>query len=298
VRVTVVHNPSAGDDTFGEREIRGLLRAAGHTATFRSTKAKGWKAALDDPGDLVVVAGGDGTVAKVARHLAGRGVPMTLLPAGTANNIARTLGLEGDAEELVARWTTGCVTPIDLGIVTGSMGERAFIEGVGLGVFPDLMAESQRLIAKDHTPIDEQIPLNIELMIELLARADPMQCEVTADGKDLSGAYLILEVLNIRSIGPRVEFSSNADPTDGLLDIVAITEAERNVTIDFLRCCSDGKAGSLDVPRVRARQVQLAWEAKPLHIDDDRWPDVDHQSTDRVFAAKIAVEQGVIEILR
>jgi len=298
VRVTVVHNPAAGDDTFGEREIRALLRAAGHTATFRSTRTKGWKAALDDPGDLVVVAGGDGTVAKVARHLAGRSVPMTLLPAGTANNTARTLGLEDDAETLVARWMKGCLTSMDLGIVTGSMGKRAFIEGVGLGVFPDLMAESARRIAKAHTPIDEQIPLNIELMIGLLERAHPMQCEVTADGNDLSGAYLILEVLNIRSIGPRVVFSPNADPADGLLDIVAITEAERNVTIDFLRCCRDGKAGSLDVPRVRARRVQLTWEAKPLHIDDDCWPDVDHPSTDRLFSAAIAVEQGVIDILR
>src|SRR5688500_4560093 len=232
MRVTVLHNPSAGDDTFDRKTLRKLLTAAGHTATYRSTKRKGWEKALDDPGDLAVVAGGDGTVAKVARRLAGRGVPMALLPSGTANNIARSLGLDDDPAALVDRWMTARVTRVDVGFVVGPMGERCFLEGVGLGVFPDLMLESKRRVPKD-TPASEQLPRKLELMIELVEQAHPVPCSVIADGRDLSGSYLILELMNMRSIGPRIVFSPEADPTDGRLEIVAITEADRKLAIDF-----------------------------------------------------------------
>ena len=298
MRVTVVHNPEAGDDSFGETELRAMLESAGYSATYRSTRSTAWMSALDDPGDLVVVAGGDGTVAKVARRLAGRGVPMTLLPAGTANNIARSLGFDAGAEALVARWISARVTPIDLGIIEGSMGERLFIEGVGLGVFPGLMAESDRRIPKRTTPVEEQIPRNLDLMIELVERAVPVQCDLTADGRDLSGAYLFLEVLNICSIGPRVVFTPDADPTDGLLDIVAITPADRTVTIDWLRQCREGRPARLGIQPVRAKCLKLDWEAQPLHIDDERWPDADDSSRARGFSAAIRVEAGAIEILR
>ena len=49
-----------------------------------------------DFGDAVIVAGGDGTVGKVAKRLAGTDVPLVVLPTGTANNIARSLGIGVD----------------------------------------------------------------------------------------------------------------------------------------------------------------------------------------------------------
>jgi len=49
-----------------------LLCAAGHKVNYQSSKEKKWKKALKNPGDIVAVAGGDGTVGKVARRLIGR----------------------------------------------------------------------------------------------------------------------------------------------------------------------------------------------------------------------------------
>ena len=223
---------------------------------------------------------------------------MALLPAGTANNIARSLGLDEHPETLVARWMTARATPVDLGLVSGSMGECWFVEGVGLGVFPKLMSESKRSIPKE-TPASEQITRNLDVMIELLERSNPFYCEVTADGRDLSGPYLILEVMNIRSIGPRIVFSPEADPTDGLLDIVAIAEADRKLAIDFLIRCRDGTPGSFELPCVRARSIQLGWESQPLHIDDDRWPDTDDARSEEhaVYSARVTTEQGAFEVL-
>ena len=73
--------------------------------TYQSTKEKGLEHALEDPGDVVLVAGGDGTVRKAAEFLIGRGVPIALLPLGTANNVSRTLGLSDSVQEVIfARW--------------------------------------------------------------------------------------------------------------------------------------------------------------------------------------------------
>ena len=301
MRVTVLHNPEAGDEELATRKLRTLLASAGHTASCRSTKVKGWKTALDDPGDLVIVAGGDGTVAKVARQLAGRDVPMALVPMGTANNIARSLGVDGDAEALVAGLKTARTLAVDLGLIDRPLRKpRHFIEAAGLGVFPSLMTESERRISKKETPAADQIALNRELMIELLETADPVDVMLVADGEDRSGAYLILEVMNIQAIGPRIDFSSRADPTDGLLDIVAITDADRGATIELLRRCRDGSGELPELPSMRARTVDIQWHLHPMHIDDDQWPDPDDDERDEDsarFAARITVDPGAIRVL-
>jgi len=94
VRITLIHNPGAGrQGATDAKKLRHFLVHHGHDVRYRSVKEKGWKKALKKKADLVVVAAGDGTVAKVARRMVGRGVPLSVLPSGTANNIARTLGL-------------------------------------------------------------------------------------------------------------------------------------------------------------------------------------------------------------
>jgi len=59
----MIHNPDAGDDQqpSGD-ELLGLIRGAGHTTAYQSSKEADWDKALKEPGDLVAVAGGDGIV--------------------------------------------------------------------------------------------------------------------------------------------------------------------------------------------------------------------------------------------
>src|SRR5688572_6478470 len=94
MRVTLVHNPSAGDADHSEQQLAELVRAAGHEVIHHSSKASGLEEALAEPADLVLVAGGDGTVAKVARKLVQKDVLMAILPLGRSNNIARALGID------------------------------------------------------------------------------------------------------------------------------------------------------------------------------------------------------------
>ena len=71
MRVTLMHNETAGAGSSHE-EIESLLERAGCAVTYQSTRKATFENALDRPADLVLIAGGDGTVTKVARRLAGR----------------------------------------------------------------------------------------------------------------------------------------------------------------------------------------------------------------------------------
>ena len=81
--------PPAGDEQHAGEDLVERLEAVGYEARLVSDRKK-LDRQLEDPGELVVVAGGDGSVKAVALALAGRGIPMAILPMGTANNIAKS----------------------------------------------------------------------------------------------------------------------------------------------------------------------------------------------------------------
>src|SRR5687767_10718675 len=133
MRVSVVHNPSAGAVELDRTRLLALLVRAGYRPRYYSTKTEGWKQALHDRAELIIAAGGDGTVAKVARELVGRDVPLAVLPLGTANNIAASMGLGRDPAATVASWATATATPWDLARATGPWGTRSIVEAMGVG---------------------------------------------------------------------------------------------------------------------------------------------------------------------
>ena len=71
MRVTLILNPGAGKGATSPAELERVIRAAGHEVEVRETKKKRIAKALRDPGELVVVAGGDGTVGRAMKALAG-----------------------------------------------------------------------------------------------------------------------------------------------------------------------------------------------------------------------------------
>jgi len=93
MRILLVHNPKAGSEEHQGEDLIKVLTRAGQKAIYESSKAKGMAKALKKI-DLVLVAGGDGTVSEVACRLVAlkSKVPLSMLPLGTANNFARTLG--------------------------------------------------------------------------------------------------------------------------------------------------------------------------------------------------------------
>ncbi|SEN76841.1 diacylglycerol/lipid kinase family protein [Palleronia pelagia] len=95
--------------------------------------------AVADGGDLVVAAGGDGTVMATAGAMVGRDVPMAVLPLGTFNFFARGLGFSEDPETAARQIVDGQPHDIRVGRVNG----QTFLNNASLGIYPKILRERE-----------------------------------------------------------------------------------------------------------------------------------------------------------
>jgi diacylglycerol kinase family enzyme len=273
MKITLLHNPGAGNGQDVKAFAR-LITDAGHDLRYRTSK-QDWKRLLQEPADLLVAAGGDGTVRKVVLAAADRGLPFAAIPIGTANNIAKTLGLLGDAVEVIESWSASPLSEqrFDLGEVEAPWGSERFVEGVGGGLIGDLIGREEE-IAADATLLGRETDRALHLLTELVREAPLLRWEVRADGVDLSGDYFSVEVLNIRFVGPNLPLAPRAFAGDGLLDIVLLGEADREPLLAYLESRLHLAGGELpEFPVRRARRIELVAPAGlRLHLDDKNWP--------------------------
>ncbi|MAO55725.1 MAG: lipid kinase [Rhodospirillaceae bacterium] len=150
----VIFNPTAG----GRRRARldrvlAHMRALGAVVTLHETTARGdaertAREAPADVHDVIVAAGGDGTINEVINGLAGRDVPLGIIPLGTANVLAAELDLPTDAEGLARTIALGRLQPVTLGEVNG----RRFVQMAGVGFDAHVVASvdtgMKRLVGK------------------------------------------------------------------------------------------------------------------------------------------------------
>jgi diacylglycerol kinase family enzyme len=206
VKVVIVHNPAAGNEGHEAELLVRLARQLGCAPTYFSTDDPAWLEAVSDSVELVVAAGGDGTVAHVAKQMAGRRVPLALLPLGTANNIARALGQAADVplERLVAGWRTAARRTFDLGTARGPWGSIEFLESVGAGLLAETIAAidaSPASLLRAHPDAGLRVAAARGVFCDVLTRLRPTRYEVLVDGVDRSGDYLLVEVLNFGAAG-------------------------------------------------------------------------------------------------
>lgn len=271
MRVTVIHNISAGDEGHPAADILAELRAVGHDVSYASTR-QNWQAAVQDPGDLVVAAGGDGTVAKVARMLIGGAVPLAILPLGTANNVARTLGQRGSWRVQLRALPGWPVRMMDVGVSRGAWGEHIFIEGAGLGLFADAMASDNA--RGDDLPTGGGTILDRDIVHvrDQLRRAVARRYNIEAGDDAWEDEAILVAIMNARSIGPQLELAAGATPFDGMLDLVVAGEFDRAALDRYLAARMAGRRDELRLHTLTARRIRVVWhEQGSVHCDDARW---------------------------
>jgi diacylglycerol kinase family enzyme len=276
MRVTLIHNPSAGDDDHAADALRSNVAAAGHEVSYTSMKERSWEEALEDASDLVVVAGGDGSVGKVFKEVATKGVPVTLLPVGSANNIARSLGIpDVEVERLVRGWAEGGHRRLDLGEAAAPWGGTLFVESIGGGIFGEVLARAEGVEnAGLEVDGDEKVELGVEILREVVESIPAREWRVEVDDDDLSGELLAVEAMNIGEMGPNLPLAEQADPGDGRLDVVLIRDEDRSNLVSYL----SARMRDLDpvlpgLRRTRGERVVLGPpEDLRLHVDDRFWP--------------------------
>jgi diacylglycerol kinase family enzyme len=299
MRITVIHNPTAGDTDLSRDVLDEILVDAGYQVRYQTTKGE-WKKALQEPADLVVVVGGDGTVRKVATQLAGADVPITVLPFGTANNVAKTLGIHGRLGDIVKGWERLEPRPLDIGCARGPWGERRFVESAGGGVFAELIARGSEEVEGASLIVGRETDRALDLLRGLVETATPQRWELEVDGQDHSGDYIGVEVLNIRFTGPNVPLAPSADVGDGFFDVVALGPSEQSRLIQYIdERIGMASAGPLDFLVRQARHVLLVPPpGASLHVDDVEWlPDDDDRTDGRRRPIELEMQPGAASVL-
>ncbi|MEX2231843.1 MAG: diacylglycerol kinase family protein [Cyclobacteriaceae bacterium] len=295
-KATVLHNPEAGEGETSKRELINKIESAGFKCSYSSTKQYRWENIETEDIEFLILAGGDGTVRKVAEELLSRKViekklSLALLPLGTANNIAKTLGLDGSTREIIEGWQEGTSKKFDVGMIDGLDEPSFFLEAFGYGLFPKLMQQMKKQKKDDISDPKEKMQAALELLYDLIIEAPVKKCSLKINDIDYSGEFLLVEVMNIRSIGPNLNLAPEADPGDGEFDVVLITENQRKALAEYVRKKMNGKEVQFDFPLLKAKELEILWDGKHAHVDDE------YYKIEKPLRIKIEVREGLLEFL-
>ena len=293
--VQLLHNPGAGDEEHSQKKLVKAIKARGYECRYSSTKEKGWDK-IDEDVDFIVLAGGDGTVRKVAGELLERTLlekqfPIALIPLGTANNVAATLGLKEDTAELMDSWQTAQKKNFDIGIVNGLENPAFFLEAYGYGLFPYLMQEMKSEEEKEGETPDEKIKRALRVLHGLVQSYEGKSCRLEIDSDEISGKFLLVEVMNTCSLGPNLHLAPSADPGDGYLNVVMISENQRADFSQYLLDRIHGHSVPFSYQTHKARKVIVEWEGKLAHADDELI------KVKKSTQAEIEIRAGVLEFM-
>jgi diacylglycerol kinase family enzyme len=172
--------------------------------------AKRVKAALTEGAELVFVWGGDGMVQRGIDVLAGTGVPLAIVPAGTANLFATSLGLPQDVPEAVAIGLSGRERRLDVGKLNG---ER-------FGVMAGAGLDARIIQDADGGLKDRFGRMAYVWTASKHLRGDPFKARIEVNG-DLwyRGNASCVLLGNVGSLFAGVDVFDNAHPDDGLLEL-------------------------------------------------------------------------------
>ncbi len=265
MKATLIYNEQAGNThSLSAEELQEGLKEAGYNPVYQATTCvDDLDAILDGVEGLVVSAGGDGTAKAVATRLIGNdAAALTILPMGTANNISRTLRVEGKPLDIVARLKRPQECKFDMGHITAPWGEDYFIEGAGFGFFAQVLATYDPEKGKSVTR-------SIKSIVEVFRDGYGQQTKIRLPDRELSTEFLLVEILNTTAVGPRLKFAPDADPADGLLHVVCIDGEQKESYFQYMRSLLTEEIAELpSVSTYAVPRLEIVWKGFPFHVDD------------------------------
>ncbi len=226
-RVVVLGNPRAGRGKGAAAldAAAHLLGERGASVKIMRTERPGHAVELaerapEERPDLVLVVGGDGTVRDVTEGLlrSGYAGPVGLLPGGTGNDLARTLGVPRPLEKALAVALAGVEREIDV----WSWNDTCFINVAGVG----LDAAVAREVNTRFPSMRGALPYLLALMT-VLPRLQPQRLRLTHAEGEWEGSVWLAAFGNGRCYGGGMQIAPSAEPDDGLLDVVLVGHVSR-----------------------------------------------------------------------
>jgi diacylglycerol kinase (ATP) len=225
-RARIIYNPTSGREIFKKHlpDVLIQLEQAGyetscHATTGAGDATKAARAAVERKFDLVIAAGGDGTINEVVNGLANQEYrpKLGIIPVGTTNDFARAIGVPRTIEGACDVIINGEAVPIDIGCVTNEGKTRYFINIAGGGRLTELTYE---------------VPSKLKTMlgqlayylkgIEMLPSIKATEARIEYDGKVYEGEIMLFLVSLTNSVGGFEKLAPDSSLNDGMFDLIIL----------------------------------------------------------------------------
>ncbi|HET9957947.1 MAG TPA: diacylglycerol kinase family protein [Polyangiaceae bacterium] len=293
MRVRVIVNPKAGSGSAARRlpEILREIERSGALSDSAETRAAGDAARLvrearEEGIDCVAVLGGDGTFNEACQAYiddqgrACAGPDLAVIPSGTGGDFRRTFQLGTSTQEAVARLMSSAARPVDLGVIDavahdGTMRRHAFVNitSFGMGGLTD------RIVNRSPKWMGGRVAFFVAALRALAVyRNAPVRVTVD-DEVCVEGPIVNVMIANGRYFGGGMKIAPDADPSDGLFDIVVIGDVSRSKSLSFTPHIYRGT--HVDQPGVLVRRGRVV-RAEPLVKDLEVLIDMDGETPGRL----------------
>lgn len=217
--------------------------------------------------DRLVVVGGDGMVNLAVHALAGTGVPLVIIPAGTGNDTAVALGVpQGDPRRALDLMLTGATHTVDAARVTGAGGEESWFVGVLAGGFDAIVNERANAMTWPRGSAKYTLAAMRELPV-----FRPIPYRISVDGVAYDGGAMLVAVANSTSYGGGMKVVPGALIDDGLLDVLILGPLSTTTFLRvFPRVFSGGHITHPAITLVRGRHVELDAPGIVAYADGER----------------------------
>ncbi|MHA0858022.1 diacylglycerol kinase [Paenibacillus sp. CMAA1364] len=235
-RARLIYNPTSGREEMRkrlpdilERLDRGGIETSVHATTEEGDATREAAIAIERGYDMIIAAGGDGTLYEVVNGMAGKPnlPPLGLFPLGTSNDFARGLGISKNWEDYCDLIIAQETRPIDV----GKANDRYFINIAGGGTLTELTYD---VPSKLKTLIG-QLAYYLK-GIEKMVRLSPQELIIKANGHEtLHDEFMLFLIANTNSVGGFELLAPNAMIDDGLFDVIALKNCN---LAEFVRVAS------------------------------------------------------------
>jgi diacylglycerol kinase (ATP) len=218
-RYKIIANPEAGRGRSASvvRRTVAAFKRRGADFDLEMTRAPGHAAeiarrSLDDY-DVIVTAGGDGTVNEVLPGIVLSGKPLAIVPGGSGNDFIKVLHIPSSVEKAVSVIFEGAMRTIDVGRING----HYFANAVGIGFDAAVNRESYGI---NHRK--QGFGLYLRALLRMLGRFEPVRVRIQLNGESFDERIFLLTLGNGTTVGGGFRLTPHAVIDDGLLDVTLV----------------------------------------------------------------------------
>lgn len=238
--------------------------------------------AAQDGADIIIAAGGDGTLHAIANGLINTKSTLGIIPMGTMNNIAHSLSIPEDIEKACDVIANGATSRIDVGTIN----DHIFLEVAGVGLEAALFPAAEEFKSRGILSSLRGIVQGLRTLFTF----EKTEFAITFDKKKRRHVNAIqISVCNSPYYGARLQFAPNALMDDGLLDVLIYRRFSK---FQYIRHALSISQGRRDLaPKISRRKI------KSIHIAAEHPVEIHADGEQKGYTpATISVQPGALQV--